>query len=78
MNIYTEFVGNHGRDGGGLSLYEGSIIYFLFRFNHNTASRKGGAIFVEDSDYINSHTKISQNLRALIFFQWQSSRFGTF
>ena len=72
IHIDAEFVGNHGSDGGGLSLYEGSIIYFFnysfLRFNNNTASRKDGAIFVEDSDYINSHTKNSQNLRALLFW----------
>ena len=72
LNISGEFLGNHGNDGGGLSLYERSHFVFVgyssLIFYHNTASRKGGAIFVEDSDYINSHTKISKNLRALLIF----------
>ena len=70
-NIFAEFIDNHGSDGGGLSLYEGSYIYFSdyssLRFHHNAVSRKGGAIFVEDSGNINRQTKKANNLRGLIF-----------
>jgi predicted outer membrane repeat protein len=70
-NISGKFVDNHGKDGGGVSLYEYSFVIFVgyssLMFDHNTASRKGGAIFVEDSDYINSHTKIARSLRVLSF-----------
>ena len=70
-NISGKFMDNRGKDGGGLSLYERSFLVFVgyssLIFYHNTASRKGGAIFVEDSDYINSHTKVSRSLRALTF-----------
>ena len=41
--------------------------YSVLNFYCNSASRKGGAIHVEDSDYINSHTKVSRNLRPLFF-----------
>ena len=70
-NISAEFIDNHGSDGGGLSLYEESTIFFndycFWKFCHNTASRKGGAIFVEDSDNINTQTKKANNMRALMF-----------
>ena len=70
-NISAEFIDNHGNNGGGLSLYEGSTLVFddysFLTFCHNTASRKGGAIFVEDSGNINDQTKKANNLRALMF-----------
>lgn len=71
-NISANFELNLGSNGGGISLYEHSHIIFLeycyLKFHRNTASSKGGAIFVKDSDYINSFTKLAQNLRALFFF----------
>ena len=74
-NISGEFVDNHGTDGGGLSLHERSIIIFIgyssLIFDHNTASRKGGAIFVEDSGHVNSHTKIAKKLESFIVSWWE-------
>lgn len=60
----VKFANNHGTDGGGIALYERSRINCLIastcnlHFDNNTASRKGGAIFTKDSDYINPYTRI--------------------
>ena len=69
-NMSASFENNHGSDGGGMSLYKQSIITFFdyssLRFCGNRADRKGGGIYVEDDDYINVHTKISDGFRALL------------
>ena len=56
------FYNNHGTDGGGMALYDRSFISCLEKcnlyFHHNTAIKRGGAIFIKDSDYINSYTRI--------------------
>ena len=73
INITASFEGNIGQNGGGLALYKMSrisfITYSLLQFCHNKARNKGGAIFVEDSDYINAHTKIAHgHFRALFIY----------
>ena len=57
----VNFENNHGTDGGGLALYERSTINYLtgtcnLYFAHNMAIKRGGAIFVKDSDYVSSCT----------------------
>ena len=51
-----------GSDGGAISIYEHSFFYCSdlcqLKLYHNKASKHGGAIFVEDTDYINSYTRI--------------------
>ena len=55
--VNASFEYNSGTDGGALSFYEQSRIvpldysYFVLHFYCNRASRRGGAIFVEDSGY---------------------------
>ena len=62
-NVSALFEGNSGQNGGAIALYKTSYIvlvnHLLMQFCHNTALNKGGAIFVEDIDYIDSHTKIA-------------------
>ena len=54
-----EFYGNKGGDGGAMSFYGKSQIRFAkqtclcLKFENNRARNKGGAIYVEDSDYLN-------------------------
>ena len=61
-SIFTaNFSNNEGGDGGAMSFYKKSSAYLMADqihviFCHNQARKRGGAIFVEDSDYINSLT----------------------
>ena len=54
---------NQGQDGGAMAFYKKSKIYMKsnsnisIRFHHNRALKRGGGIFVEDSDYIDIITK---------------------
>ena len=56
-NVNASFKYNSGTDGGALSFYEQSRIVpldysnFVLHFYGNRASRRGGAIFVDDSGY---------------------------
>ena len=64
----VNFENNHGTDGGGLALYERSTINCLIGmcnlyFAHNMAIKRGGAIFVKDSDYVNSLRTSYDSLR---------------
>ena len=58
----VNFESNHGTDGGGIALYEHSLIICLRKcnlyFDHNVATKRGGAIFIKDSDYINAYTRV--------------------
>jgi hypothetical protein len=58
----ANFEYNIGSNGGAISFYEHSFFYCsdLCQLNlyHNKASERGGAIFVEDTDYINSYTRV--------------------
>ena len=57
-HCHFKFIGNRGVDGGAMSFYGKSQIRFAkqtclcLRFENNWASNKGGAIYVEDSDYL--------------------------
>ena len=62
-SIFVEFSHNHGGDGGGMALYERSHVTCTgyrchFLFYYNTASKRGGGLFIKDSDNINSFTHI--------------------
>ena len=68
-NVNAWFDYNSGTDGGALSFYEQSRIvplensYFVLHFYGNRASRKGGAIFVDDSGYfLNRFTQARMTL----------------
>ena len=57
--VYAKLETNEGYDGGAMTFYEWSYIssyssnaYAHFVFNNNLAHNRGGAIFVEDLDYI--------------------------
>ena len=58
----ANFEYNIGSDGGAIALYEHSFFYCSdfcqLKLYHNKASKLGGAIFVEDTDYINSYTRV--------------------
>ena len=62
---------NSGVDGGGLALYAGSKLLFeecaRLTFTNNSATDRGGAIFVEDS------THLFSTLRPSCFFQYNDS-----
>ena len=62
-NFHAYFAYNEGGDGGAMAFYDESYIdvfgdNVLIKFYHNKAKNKGGAIFIEDSDYINSFTRV--------------------
>ena len=54
---------NQGKDGGAMAFYARSRMFMgpnsniWINFYHNRALKRGGAIFVEDSDYVDSITK---------------------
>lgn len=58
VHCELKFFGNRGGNGGAVSFYGRSQIRFArqtcfcLHFENNWASKKGGAIFVEDSDYL--------------------------
>ena len=60
VNIRAEFGHNQGGDGGAIAFYKQAYIIpefnnpqgLSFSFHHNVAKQRGGAIFVEDSDYV--------------------------
>ena len=63
FSVFTaNFNNNEGGDGGAISFYKKSNVYLLtyrnihVKFCHNRARKRGGAIFVEDLDYIDSLT----------------------
>ena len=58
-NFHAKFENNEGSDGGAMSSYKGSFIgndkfrvLASFSFSNNLANKRGGAIFVEDSESI--------------------------
>ena len=63
-DLCAKFENNEGSDGGAMSFYEQTYIEkknnnpndvsVHFIFNNNLAHKRGGAIFVEDTDYIRS------------------------
>ena len=62
-NSDLEFDGNHGRYGGAIALYEKSTLSFYrsnatITFTNNSASYYGGAVFVDDSSYLERITNI--------------------
>ena len=74
---HAKFENNEGYDGGAMTLHKRSYItadslaikiYAHFVFNNNLAHNRGGAIFVEDIDYIESfghmHAIYFVNVRA--------------
>ena len=60
----ADFINNQGGDGAAMSFYKKSFMILSsfeknnVTFHHNRALKRGGAIFVEDSDYINSLTRV--------------------
>ena len=56
-DVNATFRYNKGGNGGAMSFYEGSQIvpfdnsFFVLHFHSNTAYKKGGAMFIEDSGY---------------------------
>ena len=67
-NSIATFEFNQGGDGGAMTFYQKSYIVTRGRgnfeainlhFYHNKAVKRGGAIFVEDLDYMNSVTRMS-------------------
>ena len=63
-NSNIHFKRNEGTDGGGIAMYDRSQISCTnicnFYFDHNMATRRGGATFVEDSDNIKIYTQASE------------------
>ena len=59
INCELMFFQNKGGDGGAMSFYGKSQIFFFIEtcislvFENNLASSRGGAVYVQDSDYIN-------------------------
>ena len=67
-DFYAKFENNEGSDGGAMTFYKQSYIENKiqinthdddqasahFIFNNNLAHKRGGAIFIEDADYIES------------------------
>ena len=62
--LYAKFENNEGSNGGAMAFYGKSsiwkiesydVIVVTFTFHHNVAHKRGGAIFVEDRDYIRSY-----------------------
>ena len=72
--VNASFEYNSGMDGGALSFYERSRIvpldysYFVLHFYGNRASRRGGAIFVDDSGYFLN--RFTQNLDLSFIFSY--------
>ena len=70
--VKAEFVNNVGGNGGAMAFHQKSVVYALLRkrsrrvnvsFYNNKALKRGGAIFVEDSGYMNVVTnKKNQHL----------------
>ena len=65
-NVIVEFNNNEGGNGAAMAFYQKSIILFLRKYSskhvnvcfiNNKALKRGGAIFVEDSDYMDIFTK---------------------
>ena len=57
------FANNEGGSGGAMAFYDESYIEIfaenvLIKLHHNKAMNKGGAIFIEDSDYIDGFTRV--------------------
>ena len=68
-DFYGKFENNEGSDGGAMTFYKHS--YMLkeiveasvhFIFNNNLAYKRGGAIFVEDMDYIENFDYVHSDL----------------
>ena len=66
-DFYAKFENNQGYDGGAMTSYKRSHItlgsksskaYAHFVFKNNLAHNRGGAIFVEDLDYIESFGRV--------------------
>ena len=60
--VKAEFKNNEGGNGGAMAFYQKSVIYAFTKersrrvnvsFYNNKALKRGGAIFVKDSDYMN-------------------------
>ena len=69
QNFTAIFKNNQGGDGGAMSFYKSSRLLLItsftekvrIRFYNNKACNRGGAIFVKDSDYINTFTRVLGN-----------------
>ena len=68
--VKAEFKNNVGGNGGAMAFYQKSVIYAFTKersrrvnvsFYNNKALKRGGAIFVEDSDYMNVVTNQKTN-----------------
>ena len=65
-NANVTFEHNVGGNGGAMAFYDESyitttgsgLVESILNFNNNRALRKGGALFVEDSDYIDSLSSV--------------------
>ena len=64
---------NQGGDGGAIAFYEQAQIFFntwcflcILTFHQNVAEQRGGAIFVEDSDYIGGVLKTLEAVPLII------------
>ena len=85
-SFIADFVNNQGGDGAAMSFYKESFMLLssfeesVFTFHSNRALKRGGAIFVEDSDYINSLTRqiekcfILKNYKTRFLFSNNSAR----
>ena len=64
-----QFKRNAGTDGGGIAMYDRStisctIICNLY-FDHNIATTRGGAIFIDDLDYVTINAQDILNITIL-------------